>query len=88
MKNDSEPEVYLIHVWIRRIHPMLWRRMFGNSAVPEIGARTFKCKIVVLGRADTIPNWKMYVDAKLPLDPLLMLVRAFRGCKPKPENLR
>jgi hypothetical protein len=33
----------------------------------------FKCKIIVLGRADTNPNWKVYVDAKWPLNPLLML---------------
>jgi hypothetical protein len=31
MKNDSEPEAYLIHVWIRRIHPMLWRRFLVSS---------------------------------------------------------
>ena len=43
---------------------------------PSIG-RTFKCKIVVLGRADPNPNFKMYVDAKWPLDALSTLVRAF-----------
>src|ERR1700739_4297930 len=31
MKNDSEPEAYLIHVWIRRTHPMLWRRFLVSS---------------------------------------------------------
>jgi hypothetical protein len=35
---------------------------------PSIG-RTFKCKIVVLGRANPHPNWKMYVDVKWPSDP-------------------
>ena len=26
MEHDSQPKVYCVHVWIREIHPMLWRR--------------------------------------------------------------
>jgi len=26
MEHDSQPEAYYVHVWIRGIHPMLWRR--------------------------------------------------------------
>jgi hypothetical protein len=26
MEHDSQPEAYCAHVWIRGIHPMLWRR--------------------------------------------------------------
>ena len=31
MKHDSQPEAYYIHVWIRGIHPMLWRRFLVRS---------------------------------------------------------
>jgi Plasmid pRiA4b ORF-3-like protein len=31
MEPDLQPEAYLIHVWIREIHPMLWRRFLVRS---------------------------------------------------------
>jgi hypothetical protein len=31
MEHDSQPEAYYIHVWIRGIHPMLWRRFLLRS---------------------------------------------------------
>jgi hypothetical protein len=31
MEYDSQPEAYLVHVWIREIHPMLWRRFLVRS---------------------------------------------------------
>ena len=31
MEHDSQPEAYYIHVWIRGIHPMLWRRFLVRS---------------------------------------------------------
>jgi len=31
MEHDSQPEAYFIHVWIRGIHPMLWRRFLVRS---------------------------------------------------------
>ena len=29
MQHDSQPEAYYIHVWIRGIHPMPWRRFLA-----------------------------------------------------------
>jgi Plasmid pRiA4b ORF-3-like protein len=31
MEHDSQPEAYCVHVWIREIHPMLWRRLLVRS---------------------------------------------------------
>jgi Plasmid pRiA4b ORF-3-like protein len=31
MEHDSQPEAYYVHVWIRGIHPMLWRRFLVLS---------------------------------------------------------
>src|SRR5271166_2927017 len=31
MEHDSQPEAYCLHVWIRGIHPMLWRRFLVRS---------------------------------------------------------
>jgi len=31
MEHDSQPEAYYVHVWIRGIHPMLWRRFLLRS---------------------------------------------------------
>jgi hypothetical protein len=31
MEHDSQPKVYCVHVWIRGIHPMLWRRFLIRS---------------------------------------------------------
>jgi Plasmid pRiA4b ORF-3-like protein len=31
MEHDSQPEAYCVHVWIREIHPMLWRRFLVRS---------------------------------------------------------
>ena len=31
MEHDSQPEAYLLHAWIRDIHPMLWRRFVVRS---------------------------------------------------------
>ena len=31
MKNESGAEVYLLHVWIRQISPMIWRRILVRS---------------------------------------------------------
>src|SRR2546421_584524 len=31
MEQDPQPEAYLVHVWIRQIHPMLWRRFVVRS---------------------------------------------------------
>src|SRR5208282_1389875 len=31
MEHDSQPEAYYVHVWIRGIHPMLWRRFLIRS---------------------------------------------------------
>src|SRR4051812_31247514 len=31
MEQDSQPEAYLLHVWFREIHPMLWRRFLVRS---------------------------------------------------------
>jgi hypothetical protein len=31
MENDPQPEAYLLHAWIRDIHPMLWRRFLVRS---------------------------------------------------------
>jgi hypothetical protein len=31
MEHDSQLEVYFVHVWIREIHPMLWRRFLVRS---------------------------------------------------------
>ena len=31
MEHDSPLEAYCVHVWIRGIHPMLWRRQDGES---------------------------------------------------------
>ena len=31
MEHDSQPEAYHVHVWIRGIHPMLWRRFLVRS---------------------------------------------------------
>jgi hypothetical protein len=31
MEHDSQPKVYCVHVWIRGIHPMLWRRFLVRS---------------------------------------------------------
>src|SRR5271166_1891011 len=48
MEHDSQPEAYHIHVWIRGIHPMLWRRFLvrsdgnGNSEEGRI-APALKC---------------------------------------------
>jgi len=48
MEHDSQPEAYHIHVWIRGIHPMLWRRFLvrsdgnGNSEEGRI-APVLKC---------------------------------------------
>src|ERR1700732_4317611 len=30
-EHDSQPEAYCVHVWIRGIHPMLWRRFLVRS---------------------------------------------------------
>lgn len=31
MTNESGAEVYLLHVWIRQISPMIWRRLLVRS---------------------------------------------------------
>ena len=31
MDQPSQPEAYLVHVWMREIHPMLWRRFLVRS---------------------------------------------------------
>jgi Plasmid pRiA4b ORF-3-like protein len=31
MEHDSQPKVYCVYVWIRGIHPMLWRRFLVRS---------------------------------------------------------
>ena len=31
MEHDSQLEVYFVRVWIREIHPMLWRRFLVRS---------------------------------------------------------
>jgi len=31
MEHDPQPEAYLLHAWIRDIHPMLWRRFVVRS---------------------------------------------------------
>jgi hypothetical protein len=31
MEHDPQPEAYLVHAWIRDIHPMLWRRFLLRS---------------------------------------------------------
>ena len=31
MEHDSQLEAYCVHVWIRGIHPMLWRRFLVRS---------------------------------------------------------
>src|SRR5690349_7126285 len=31
MDQPSQPEAYLVHVWIRDIHPMFWRRFLVRS---------------------------------------------------------
>lgn len=31
MNQTSQPEAYLVHVWIREIHPMLWLRFLVQS---------------------------------------------------------
>ena|SRR5215469_8284508 len=31
MEQNPQPEAYLVHVWIREIHPMLWRRFLVRS---------------------------------------------------------
>jgi hypothetical protein len=31
MEHDSQREAYYVHVWIRGIHPMLWRRFLVRS---------------------------------------------------------
>jgi hypothetical protein len=31
MEHDSQPEAYCVHVWIRGIYPMLWRRFLVRS---------------------------------------------------------
>jgi hypothetical protein len=31
MEHDSQPEAYCVRVWIREIHPMLWRRFLVRS---------------------------------------------------------
>ena len=31
MEHDPKPEAYLLHAWIRDIHPMLWRRFLVRS---------------------------------------------------------
>ena len=31
MEQDSQPEAYLVYVWIREIHLMLWRRFLVRS---------------------------------------------------------
>jgi hypothetical protein len=28
---DPNPEIYQMHVWIRQIGPMIWRRLRGHS---------------------------------------------------------
>jgi hypothetical protein len=51
MEHDSQPEACYIHVWIRGIHPMLWRRFLvrsdgnGNSEEGRI-APGLKCSPV------------------------------------------
>lgn len=31
MEHDSEPNIYCVNIWIRAIHPMLWRRFLVRS---------------------------------------------------------
>ena len=31
MEHDPQPEAYLVHAWIRDVHPMLWRRILVRS---------------------------------------------------------
>ena len=40
MEHDSQPEAYYVHVWIRGIHPMLWRRFLvrSDSALADLHA--------------------------------------------------
>ena len=44
MEHDSQPEAYCVHVWIRGIHPMLWRRFLvrsdGTLAYDMVGNNT------------------------------------------------
>ena len=37
MEQDSQPEACCIHVWIRGIHPMLWRRFLVRSDSYDLG---------------------------------------------------
>ena len=37
MEHDSQPEAYYVHVWIRGIHPMLWRRFLVRSDSYDLG---------------------------------------------------
>jgi hypothetical protein len=31
MASETTPKVYLLHVWIRQISPMIWRRLLVRS---------------------------------------------------------
>jgi len=44
MEHDPQPEAYLLHAWIRDIHPMFWRRFLihkrlriRNEGPPSVG---------------------------------------------------
>jgi hypothetical protein len=50
MEHDSQPEAYCFHVWIRGIHPMLWRRFVVRSdSTPGRSSRRL-CRSASTGR--------------------------------------
>ena len=48
MEHDPQPEVYLLHAWIRDIHPMLWRRFLVRSDC-TLADLTLSCRSALLG---------------------------------------
>jgi hypothetical protein len=54
MEHDSQPKVYCVHVWIREIHPMLWRRFLVRSE------STLADLHVVLQTYDTKPKRRLF----------------------------
>jgi hypothetical protein len=44
MEHDSQPEAYCVHVWIRGIHPMLWRRFVVRSDWTDFHLHRFRVR--------------------------------------------
>src|SRR5262245_13507395 len=44
MADESTPEIYQLHVWIRRISPMIWRRLLvrTDSTLADLRAATHR----------------------------------------------